>query len=162
MIRSRKMLKRVGYRRQPCLTPTVVLNPHMMPFIWTGLVALSWSCSEVRTRFASMKSWYRFVLMLDVLFTQDSKVKDLFYGVSSGSGPSLFFSNYLFCLGFQPIQDDFQPDLARMSDEADSSIVLTELSVVLCRQCKNQLLSPWVRLFSCCADPVTDLCFKKH
>ena len=42
MIRSRKMLKRVGDRRHPCLTPTVVLNHYpMLPFIWTALVALS-------------------------------------------------------------------------------------------------------------------------
>ena len=42
MIRSRKMLKRVGDRRHPCLTPTVVLNHSpMLPFIWTALVALS-------------------------------------------------------------------------------------------------------------------------
>ena len=44
MIRSRKMLmvKRVGDRRHPCLTPTVVLNQSpMLPFIWTALVALS-------------------------------------------------------------------------------------------------------------------------
>ena len=41
MIRSRKMLKRVGDRRHPCLTPTVVLNHSpMLPFIWTALVAL--------------------------------------------------------------------------------------------------------------------------
>ena len=30
MIRSRKMLKRVGDRRHPCLTPTVVLDPYHM------------------------------------------------------------------------------------------------------------------------------------
>ena len=83
MIRSRKMLERMGDRRHPCLTPTVVLNHSpMLPFIWTALVALSWSCSMVRTRFAlilsfrmvahkaachtlskaflkSMKTWYR-------------------------------------------------------------------------------------------------------
>ena len=41
MIRSRKMLKRVGDRRHPCQTPTVVLNHSpMLPFIWTALVAL--------------------------------------------------------------------------------------------------------------------------
>ena len=84
MIHSRKMLKRVGDRRHPCLTPTVVLSHSpMLPFIWTALVALSQSCSMVRTRFAlilyfrmvahkaachtlskaflkSMKTWYRF------------------------------------------------------------------------------------------------------
>ena len=53
MIRSRKMLNRVGDRRHPCLTPTVVLNHSpMLPFIWTALVALLYSCSMVRTRFA--------------------------------------------------------------------------------------------------------------
>ena len=67
------------------------------------------------------------LLMLEVLFTQDSKVEDLFCGASSGSEPSLFFSNYFFSLGFQPIPDDFQHDFARMADEADSSVVLAEL-----------------------------------
>ena len=47
MIRSRKMLKRAGDRRHPCLTPTVVPNHSpMMTFIWTTLVAL------VQTRIA--------------------------------------------------------------------------------------------------------------
>ena len=42
MIRSRKMLKWVGDKRHPCLSPTVVLNHSpMQPFIWTALVALS-------------------------------------------------------------------------------------------------------------------------
>ena len=31
------------------------------------------------------------LLMLEVLFTQDSKVEDLFCGASSGSEPSLLF-----------------------------------------------------------------------
>ena len=52
------------------------------------------------------------LLMLEVHFTQDSKVEDLFCGASSGSEPSLFFSNYFCGLGFKPIQDDF----ARMTD----------------------------------------------
>ena len=30
-------------------------------------------------------------------------------------------------LGFKPIQDDFQHDFARMTDIADSSVVLAEL-----------------------------------
>ena len=46
------------------------------------------------------------LLMLKVLFTQDSEVEDLFYGASPGSEPSLFFSNNFFSLGFEPIQDD--------------------------------------------------------
>ena len=97
-------------------------------------------------------------LMLEVLFTQDSKVEDLFCGASSGSEPSLFFSNYFFSLGFKPIQDDFQHDFAQMTDEADSSVVLAELQVAFFRECNNQRLSPWGRPFSCSPDSVTDLC----
>ena len=98
------------------------------------------------------------LLMLEVLFTQDSKVEDLFCGASSGSEPGLFFSNYFFSLGFKHIQDNFQHDFARMTDEADSSLVLAELQVALFRECNNQRLSPWGRPFSCSPDSVTDLC----
>ena len=67
------------------------------------------------------------LLMLEVLFIQDSEVEDLFYGASPTSEPSLFFSNYFFSLGFKPLQHDFQHDIARVTDEADSSVVLAEL-----------------------------------
>ena len=67
------------------------------------------------------------LLMLEILFTYDSKVKDLFCGAPSGTEPSLFFSNHLFSLGFKPISNEFQHDSARMTDEADSSVALTEL-----------------------------------
>ena len=67
--------------------------------------------------------------MLDVFVTQDSKVEDLFCGASSGSEPSLFFSNYFFSFGFKPIQDDFQHDFALMTDQIDSSVVLAELKL---------------------------------
>ena len=104
----------------------------------------------------SMKTWYRILLMLKVLFTQE--VEDLFCGASSGSEPSLFFSNYFFSLGFKPNQHAFQHDFARMIDEADSSVVLAELQVALFRECNNQQLSPWGRPFSYSPDSVTDLC----
>ena len=50
------------------------------------------------------------LLMLKVLFTHDFEVEDLFCGTSPGSEPSLFFSNNLFSLGFEPVQDDSQHD----------------------------------------------------
>ena len=87
------------------------------------------------------------LLMLKVIFTQDSKVEDMFCGASSGSEPSLFFSNYFLSLGFKPIQDDYYHDFARKTDEADSSVVLTALQVALYRECNNQRLSPWARPF---------------
>ena len=98
------------------------------------------------------------LLVLEVLFTQDSEVEDLFCGASSGSEPSLFFSNYFFSLGFKPIQDNFQHDFAWMTDEADNSVVLAELQVALFRECNNQRLNLWCRPFSCSLDPNTDLC----
>ena len=60
--------------------------------------------------------------MLEVHFTQNSKVEDLFCGASSGSDPSEpSFINCFFSLGYKPIQDDFQHDFARMTDDADRS-----------------------------------------
>ena len=108
---------------------------------------------SVKDFFEINEDMVQILLMLEVLFTQDSKVEDLFCGASSGSEPSLFFSNYFFILGFKPIQDDF----ARMTDEADSSVVLAELQVALFRERNNQRLSPWRRPFSCSPDSVTDL-----
>ena len=81
------------------------------------------------------------LLMLEVLFTQDSKVEDLLCGASSGSEPSLFFSNYFFSLGFKYVQVDFQHDFVRMTNEADSSVVLAELQVALFRECNNLFCS---------------------
>ena len=94
--------------------------------------------------------------MLEVLFIQNSKVEDLFCGASSGSEPSLCFSNYFFSFGFKPSQDDFfQHGFARMTDEADRFD-----RAVSCpfRKCNNQRLSPLGRPFSSSPDPGTDLC----
>ena len=89
---------------------------------------------SVKGFFEISEDMVQILVMLDVLFfTQDSKVEDLFCGASYGSEPSLFFSNYCFSLGFQPIQDDFQHGFARMTDEADSSVVLAKLQVALFR-----------------------------
>ena len=99
---------------------------------------------SVKGFFEINEDMVQILLMLEVLFTQGSKVEDLFCGASSGSEPSLFFSNYFFSLGFKPVQDDFQHDFARITDEADSSssVVLAELQVALFRECNNQRLGP--------------------
>ena len=104
---------------------------------------------SVKGFFEINEDMLQILLVLEVLFTQDSEVEDLFCGASSGSEPSLFFSNYFFSLGFKPIQD---------TDEADGSVVLAELQVTLFRECNNQRLSPWGRPFSFSPDPATDLC----
>ena len=69
--------------------------------------------------------------MLKVHFKQDSKVKHLFCGAFSSSESSLFFNNYFFSLAFKPVQDDFQHDFARMTNEVNISVVLAELQVAL-------------------------------
>ena len=79
---------------------------------------------SVKGYFEINEDMVQILLMLEVLFTQDSKVGDLFFDASPGSEPSLFFNNYFFSLRFKPIQDDFQHDFARMTDEADISVVL--------------------------------------
>ena len=126
--------------------------------LYFRIVAHKAACHSLSKAFFEInEDMVQILLMLEVLFTQDSKIEDLFCGASSGSEPSMFFSNYFFSLGFKPIQDDFQHGFARMTDEADSSVVLAELQVALLRECNNQGLSPWGRPFSCSPDPVTDL-----
>ena len=63
--------------------------------------------------------------MSKVMFTQDSE--DLFCGASRCSEPSLFFSNNLFSLGVERVQDDSQHDFTWMTDEANGSVILAEL-----------------------------------
>ena len=77
------------------------------------------------------------LLMLKVLFIQGSEAEDLFCGASPNSEPSLFFSNNLFSLGFEPVQDDFQHDFTWITDDTDGSIVLAELWDALLRECNN-------------------------
>ena len=86
---------------------------------------------SVKGFFEINEDMVQILLMLEVLFTQDSKAEDLFCGASSGSEPKLFFSNYFFSLGFKPVQDDFRYDFAQMADEANGSVVLAELQVAL-------------------------------
>ena len=67
------------------------------------------------------------LVILEELFTQDSRAEDPFCGAASSSEHSLFFGNYLFSLEFKSVLEDFQQDFARMADEADRSVVLAEL-----------------------------------
>ena len=65
---------------------------------------------SVKGSFEINEDMVQIMLVLEVFLTKDSKVEDLFCGASSGSEPSLLFSNYFFSLGFKPIQDNFQHD----------------------------------------------------
>ena len=38
----------------------------------------------------------------------------------------------------KPTQDDLQHDFAQITDEADSSVVLAELKIILFRECNTQ------------------------
>ena len=82
---------------------------------------------SVKSFFEVSEDMVQILLMLEELFIQDSKAEDLFCDPPSVSEPSLFFCNYLFVLGFKPVQNDFQHDSARMTDEANSSVILAEL-----------------------------------
>ena len=74
------------------------------------MVAHKAACHNFQRLFKISEDMVQILLMLEILYIQDFKVEDLFCCALSGSEPSLFFSNYLFGLGFKPIQDDFQQD----------------------------------------------------
>ena len=77
------------------------------------VVAHKAACHTLSKAFLEIdEDMVQILLVLEVLFTQDSEVEDLFCSASSSSEPSLFFSNYFFSLGFKPIQDNFQHDFA--------------------------------------------------
>ena len=79
--------------------------------LYFRMVAHKAACHTLSKAFFEInEDMVQILLVLEVLFTQDSEVEDLFCGASSGSEPSLFFSNYFFSLGFKPIQDNFQHD----------------------------------------------------
>ena len=67
------------------------------------------------------------LLMLEVLFTQDSETEHLFCGASSGSEPSLFSAIISSALCLSLFKMTFQHDFGRVTDKADGSIVLAEL-----------------------------------
>ena len=66
------------------------------------------------------------LLLLEEFFKQGSNVEDLFCVSPSGFEPSIRV-HYPFGFGFKSVQDDFQHEFARMTDEAISSVVPTEL-----------------------------------
>ena len=63
---------------------------------------------SVKGFFEINEDMVQILLMLEVFFSQNSKVEDLFCGASSNSEHNLFFSNNFFSLGIKPIQDDIQ------------------------------------------------------
>ena len=84
--------------------------------LYFRMVAQKAACHTLSKVFFEInEEMVQFLLIVEVLVTQASKVKDLLFGVFSGSEPSLFFSNYFFTLGFKPIQNDFQHEFARMT-----------------------------------------------
>ena len=64
-------------------------------------VAHKTACHTLSKAFLEInEDMVQILLMFKILFTQDAKVKDLFYVAPSSFEPSLFLSNYLFGLGF--------------------------------------------------------------
>ena len=82
---------------------------HDSVILYFRMVAHKAACHTLSKAFFEInEDMVRILLMLEVLFTQDSKAEDLFYGASSGPEPSLFFVSYLFGLGFKPVYDDLK------------------------------------------------------
>ena len=67
---------------------------------------------SVKGFFEINEDMVQILLVLEVLFTQDSEVEDLFCGASSGSEPSLFFSSYFFRLDHLKKEDTTEMKIA--------------------------------------------------
>ena len=77
------------------------------------------------------------LLVLEIFLTEDSKVEDLLCGAPSCPEACLFFSDDLLCLWLQSVQHDLQHDFARLTDEADRSVVLALLQVAFLGKCDD-------------------------
>ena len=97
------------------------------------------------------------LLMLEVLFNKILRLKICSVVLLPALNPAFSSATISSAWGFSLFKMTFSMT-ARMTDEADSSVVLAELQVALFRECNNQRLSPWGRPFSCSPDSVTDLC----
>ena len=96
--------------------------------LYFHIVAHKAACHTLPNVFSEIyEDMVQILLMLKVLSTQESEVKDLFCGASPGSELSLAFSNNLFSLGFESVQDDSQHDFPWMTNEDNGSANLAEL-----------------------------------
>ena len=87
--------------------------------LYFRMVAHKAACHTLSKAFLkSVMTWYRFFQCWKYFLHRILRLKICSFGASSGSEPSMSFSNYFFSLGFKPIQDDFHHDFARMSNEA--------------------------------------------
>ena len=80
--------------------------------LYFRMVAHKAACHTLSKAFFEInEDMVQILLVLEVLFTQNSEVEDLFCGVSSGSEPSLFFSNYSSAWGLSLFKTTFSMTL---------------------------------------------------
>ena len=75
------------------------------------------------------------LLVLEIFLTENAWVEGLPCGAPSCSEACLFFSDDLLRLWLQSVQYGLQPDFARVTDEADCSVVLALLQVAFLGRC---------------------------
>ena len=77
------------------------------------------------------------LLVLEIFLTEDSWVEDLLCGAPTCTDACKFFSDDLLRLWLQSVQYDLQHVFARLTDEADGSVVLALLQVVFLGKCDD-------------------------
>ena len=77
---------------------------------------------SVKDFFEINEDMVHILLVLEVLFTQDSEVEDLFCGASSGSEPSLFFTIISSAWGLSLIKITLGKIRSRLNDIFGDSI----------------------------------------
>ena len=81
------------------------------------------------------KDMVEILLVLQVLFTEDSKIESSLCNTVSFSKAGLFFSDNVLRLWLESVKDDLQHDFAWVADEADCPVVLTQLYVAFFWKC---------------------------
>ena len=119
-------------------------------------ICSSWPIHPVGRILKINKDMIDILLVLAVFITQNTDVEDLFCGTSP-TKTSLLFGYDLLCLWCKSIQNDFQHLFARMADEADGSVVLTQLQISFLGECDDELLSPRCWPFSNPPDLIADV-----
>ena len=88
---------------------------------------ISYATNPLKRLLEVNKDMVEILLVLHVLFTEDSKVEHLLCSTVSFSRAGLFFSDNILRLWLEPVKDDLQHDFAWVADEAECPVVSTQL-----------------------------------
>ena len=115
-----------------------------------GAAALHWAVAY------NQPDVVKLLLVVEVLFHDDSQVEYLFSCAAPWPEACLLFCYNFLCLWLQSVQNYFEHYFTRVANQADSTIILALLKIAFLGEGDNQGLSPPCWPFTCLPDLVTD------